>query len=625
MYQHLPGRILFALFTALAPLTALPALASQDHVSIDLTGAAAGSPGPLVWASQVQAAGQTIAVAIADDGDVSPINPPPVSEPNGILGTPPIRCFATPNDGTTVYSSTFAEAVREALAAANPGATVKVAGYCAGVANQGGGTQVARITQTLTLAGGFTLTNWTTAYPITQPAKLDAESSGRGIYVDAPATLLGLVVANGSIGAGSGGGIYATQAVTLSGMSVVSSSAAGGYPNGRGGGAFFESIASVSGSTFTGNSANIDGGGATFAATSSVTGSTFSGNSAFGYGGGANFGATASVTNSQFTGNAAVSSLTNFNGPASASGDPASGGGALFGGPASVSGSSFARNSAAAIGGGAIFNSQTSVSGSSFTNNTAGTRGGGAWFDVVSTASITGSTFARNTAGFEGGGAGFGATAYVTSSTFTSNTAGSDGGGAQFTAATSVTGSTFVSNTASSGGGASFRGGAGFVVNTLFARNAATNGAGVFADATASLSLIHTTFAHSGTNSNAAIYLNSNGTVRLTNTLVSNHQVGIGRFNGSVYEDYSVFSGVTTPYIGGVASGGHSITGTAGFVNPAADNYRLGPGSSAIDAGVNAGIAVDFEGTPRPTGGGFDIGYDEAFSPLRAWLPVLSR
>jgi hypothetical protein len=41
-------------------------------------------------------------------------------------------CFATPNTGVTVYSSTTAQAVRDAAAATTAGGTVKAAGYCAG-------------------------------------------------------------------------------------------------------------------------------------------------------------------------------------------------------------------------------------------------------------------------------------------------------------------------------------------------------------------------------------------------------------------------------------------------------------------------------------------------------------
>ena len=99
-------------------------------------------------------------------------------------------CFAT-IDGITVYSNTDAKPVRDALAAASAGNTVKVAGYCAGAVSQSGTTQVALITKTLTLAGGYTNTlgGWDTAYPITQPTTLDAQGGGRVIYATAAATL----------------------------------------------------------------------------------------------------------------------------------------------------------------------------------------------------------------------------------------------------------------------------------------------------------------------------------------------------------------------------------------------------------------------------------------------------
>lgn len=60
------------------------------------------------------------------------------------------------------------------------------------------------------------------------------------------------------------------------------------------------------------------------------------------------------------------------------------------------------------------------------------------------------------------------------------------------------------------------------------------------------------------------------------------------------------------------------------FVNATADDYRLGSGSSAIDAGADAGVVTDFKGTPRPIGAGFDIGFDE-YLPTQRWLPLVRR
>ncbi|MCB0561948.1 MAG: right-handed parallel beta-helix repeat-containing protein, partial [Phaeodactylibacter sp.] len=50
------------------------------------------------------------------------------------------------------------------------------------------------------------------------------------------------------------------------------------------------------------------------------------------------------------------------------------------------------------------------------------------------------------------------------------------------------------------------------------------------------------------------------------------------------------------------------------FINPAGtlpDHFRLAGGSPCINSGTNVAAAVDFWGTPRPQGGGFDIGIFE--------------
>ena len=44
------------------------------------------------------------------------------------------------------------------------------------------------------------------------------------------------------------------------------------------------------------------------------------------------------------------------------------------------------------------------------------------------------------------------------------------------------------------------------------------------------------------------------------------------------------------------------------FVNPAAQDFHLKPGSPALDAGVDVGLTEDFEGNPVPVGGVPDIG-----------------
>src|SRR5512135_676868 len=115
-------------------------------------------------------------------------------------------CFATPDDGTTVFSSTTASAVQQAVDAAGPGDIVKAAGYCAGVHEIAHAFQTVHIPKPLTLRGGYTATNWSTSFPITQPTILDAQGLGRVIFAIDDLALIDLIVQNGYV-AGPGPGL----------------------------------------------------------------------------------------------------------------------------------------------------------------------------------------------------------------------------------------------------------------------------------------------------------------------------------------------------------------------------------------------------------------------------------
>jgi parallel beta-helix repeat protein len=54
--------------------------------------------------------------------------------------------------------------------------------------------------------------------------------------------------------------------------------------------------------------------------------------------------------------------------------------------------------------------------------------------------------------------------------------------------------------------------------------------------------------------------------------------------------------------------GVNSIQNNSGFVDPSRNDFHLTSGSAAIDRGQDLGITLDFDGTPRPQLGGFDIG-----------------
>jgi hypothetical protein len=62
------------------------------------------------------------------------------------------------------------------------------------------------------------------------------------------------------------------------------------------------------------------------------------------------------------------------------------------------------------------------------------------------------------------------------------------------------------------------------------------------------------------------------------------------------------------------AQGPNDLTGNAGFVDSANNDYHLTSSSVAIDAGTNAGINDDKDGNTRPQGSGFDMGAYEYVS-----------
>jgi len=134
--------------------------------------------------------------------------------------------------------------VQFAVHQATPGDEIRLAtGVYTGVQNAPSlnterftATQVVVITKSLTLRGGYTVTNWDAPDAEANPTTLDAQGEGRVVVIIGPitATLEGLKITNGHAhGLGSerfrsidGGGVYVRGAnVTLSGLTVYSNAA----------------------------------------------------------------------------------------------------------------------------------------------------------------------------------------------------------------------------------------------------------------------------------------------------------------------------------------------------------------------------------------------------------------
>jgi predicted outer membrane repeat protein len=519
----------------------------------------------------------------------------------------------------------------------------------AGVNDRGGGVYALN---TLALTGTQFISN-------------TAASVGGGVYAE------GAVTANGALFERSqgvvGGGLYALSTLALTDTQFLSNTATSG-----GGGVFVFDSATLSGGLFADNASTNGGGGGISAGTLVLTDTQFTGNSAAQGGGvgasivtltgglfednestGAGGGlaaVTVTLTDTQFISNTAVGNgggghvndatlsggLFQANNSANGAGgglytfntlaltDTAfisntagnGGGGAAASGAATVSGGLFAGNQCAAAFcfGGGLYASSATLTGTQFLSNTAADLGGGLFAnDMV----LTNTQFYSNAAAAAGGGAVSFGTASLQGGVFANNQctdSSCQGGGLFVSSVLTATGTRFVGNRSAFNGGAIYLlaniPAESRLVNVLLARNSAGNTAAAIYKGFNSADIIHTTIVSSTVGAGAAIFAGG-GVTNITNTIISSYATGIERASGTVNEDYNLFFNVPVTTTGGVTSGGNSLSGDPAFLNPGADDYHVGFGSAALDAGVDVGVATDFEDDARPLGRGFDIGYDE--------------
>ena len=133
----------------------------------------------------------------------------------------------------TIYST-----VQAAVDAADAGDTVKVAGYCRGVAARGGMSQTAYISKSLTLRGGYSEGNGFAGPPdpAANPTILDALGAGRVVVVtgtvDVAVDYLRLTGGHADFG----GGVWNSGQLTLDRLTLDENTASAGDGNGAAGG-----------------------------------------------------------------------------------------------------------------------------------------------------------------------------------------------------------------------------------------------------------------------------------------------------------------------------------------------------------------------------------------------------
>ena len=353
------------------------------------------------------------------------------------IGAVEVQAGCLAKAGETVFTTSDAGAVQQAIDAATTGATVKIAGVCKGVSTVGGTVQTAKIAKNLTLEGGYGSNSWVTSDPVAHPTTLDAGDAGRVVHIaaDAVVTLRNLTITGGkSPGSTAGGGVYnetggslIVEGCTITGNASPDSNtgspdtggvgggiSSGGAltirtsdilnntaPDGVGGGVYAFSDLTVVDSEVSGNSARTGGGITVNYGILTMSGSLIEGNTATWATGGAGGGGGLVVWN-----NAANISTTTFKSNSSA------GSGGAFShsgsGVVTVSRSTFNANTAGSASGhgGAIYRSSSSgalhVTNSTLANNTAGGNGGAIWSQAPAS-TLEQSTLAGNSATAGGG------------------------------------------------------------------------------------------------------------------------------------------------------------------------------------------------------------------------------
>jgi len=482
--------------------------------------------------------------------------------------------------------------IQAAVDQAAAGDEIRIAGgIYSQLTDRAGMTQVVYVSKTLALRGGFTVSGWDDPDPVANPTRLDAQGGGRVLYVsgEIDVRIEGLELTGGdAAGMGGCGPVNAGGGVCVAGATFTME-ASWLYSNTAeyGGGLYLlGSDVTVIGSEIRDNEAGEYGGGL-FAMGSALRCrmSTLAGNTAGGYGGGMML---------HWSEVALDRNVIDDN--------EAEGGGGLYAhdGYLILTENSITHNRATEECGGAghVSSGTARASRNWVSGNWAQLNGGGLAVCHSDTA-LEGNTVISNTAGEYGGGI------------FVSHSRGT------------LEANTIVGNDARYGGGLGLRETSVVTAtNTLIADNrAGGEGGGIYAEAS-SLEVLHTTLAcnegptglcvvrHAGEGSHAT----------LVNTILVSHTVGITVSEGSHASLEATLWG-TGAWANGRdwAGEGTLITGTInlwqepGFV---VEGYQLGPGSAAVDAGVDAGVGRDIDGQPRPHYDGYDLGADE-------WWPVV--
>jgi hypothetical protein len=486
---------------------------------------------------------------------------------------------------------------------------------------RGGYAQVVYITKTITLRGGYTLTNWTTPDFINHPAIFDAHHQGRALFITGPitATLEGLRIthgnANGAPANTDGGGISILGAsAIISACQIISNTAQ--Y---NGGGIFqngddFHLINSQIISNTSGDS----GGGVFNGPPYGHYDQDISTIAAPGTSQIDSNGNTSLILNNLF-----ISNLTVIRG----------GGMFLRQGNALFINNSFGENTGS-VGGGLFIDASNALVRSNIFKNNAN---GGGIFSNYSTLVLEDNTIHGNTAGQGGGLYLFYSVANLLRNEFTANTASSMGGGIYSLDTPTTLDRNLIAGNATTqfwGGGMVMDGSNFTMTNNLIVENySADYGSGLLIDRVSAGRMLHNTIARNKGIIGDGLMIASNSHISLTNTILVSQTNGIlllgressARLEGTFWGSGAWANGTDWYSLGTLVTGTVNIWANPRFIDPTSGNYHLSSDSAAIDSGVNTGILWDIDGDPRPSLLAYDIGADELTTGYLIYLPLIRR
>ncbi len=491
--------------------------------------------------------------------------------------------------------------VQYAVDQAASGDEVRIAGgIYTDTYSRAGVVQVASITKTLSLVGGFAEYNWLNPDAAANLTVLDAQKRGRVLLITGTITV---TVSNLRLTGGDtisltgvnkrGGGVYmANSTVTISNCQILTNTT-----HDWGSGLYLERAVAILIGNEIRNNRGVGSG------LYQLNGSS-------------------TIQNNQI-----IANLDVYGGY---------GGGLIVDhGTTVISGNHFESNHSRSNGAGVAINTGiANIISNTFMGNTAEGDGGGIFLEYAPESEIYGNIFISNTASNGGALYLYYSQAAVTKNYIRSSTATYLGGGILLLNSPILLRANILSDNYAGqwGGGIEVDHSDGAILtnNMVFRNRAGWFGNGLVVDVSDPVLMMHNTVASNLGEGHEGIFLMSSSRVIMTDTILVSHTVGI-RVTGGIQASTAIMEGTLwgsgewansedwsdggSGEIGTITTSTVNIWGDPGFVDPDAGDYHIGAHSAALDAGVDAGLTDDIDGDMRPIWAGFDIGADE-FSGL---------